>query len=250
MNTLVKNRLISFIKTIKDFLFPIASCLACNHPGRELNDFYICKECMTKIKACEIKDNYCLRCLSHKAASKECKLCQNDGLKNISACYSPFYYKEPVRRLIIELKYNYTDECAKLLYNAMYSCIEGKSFDFIVPVPIHKERLKQRFKNQSIVLADGLSLLSKIPMLEALNKIKNAKTQSKINDSQKRNKNIENAFQIKENARKKIRGKSILLLDDIRTSGATARACAKELIKNGAKSVSLITCAVADNENY
>lgn len=245
----MNKKILETLKKIKSFIFPVASCLSCNHPSKELNAFYICKECMENIKDCEIKDGYCYRCLSKKSQSKECSFCKNDGLKNIDKCYSPFRYEEPVRKLIIDLKYNYSDEAAKLLANAMYSCIEGKEFDYIVPVPIHKKRLKQRFKNQSLVLAKILNKLSKTPICEALYKDRNAKTQSKIKNTKKRIKNIENAFKINEKMIAQIKGKSILLLDDIRTSGSTSRACAKALKESGAKDISFICCAIASHNN-
>jgi ComF family protein len=115
------------------------------------------------------------------------------------------------------------------------------SFDVIIPVPIHKRRLRERGYNQSSLLAQRLSRLTRIPIMEGvLIRIKHTPSQAKSDNIEQRRSNIRNAFKC---VGHDMSGKRILLIDDVCTSGATLNSCAASLKAAGAASVWGLTLA-------
>jgi ComF family protein len=111
--------------------------------------------------------------------------------------------------------------------------------DLIVPVPVHLNRLRQREFNQTALIARHLSKIIHIPLeLYALRKVRDTAPQVQMN-REKRLKNLKKAFQ----ADDIVSGKHILLIDDVITTGATAKACATSLIKAGAVEVTIAAVA-------
>ncbi|MFA5375353.1 MAG: phosphoribosyltransferase family protein [Dehalococcoidia bacterium] len=104
-----------------------------------------------------------------------------------------------------------------------------------MPVPIHKRRLRERGYNQSSLLAQRLSRMTNIPVVEdVLIRTKHTPSQAKSDSVDQRRKNIRNAFRC---VNHDISGKRILLIDDVCTSGATLNSCAASLKSAGAASV-------------
>jgi ComF family protein len=109
------------------------------------------------------------------------------------------------------------------------------SFDIIIPVPIHKRRLRERGYNQSLLLAKKLSHMTRLPVVEgSLIRTKNTPHQASSDSVEQRRENIRNAFKC---SSPDISGKRILLIDDVCTSGATLNSCATSLKAAGAESV-------------
>ncbi|MDO5023110.1 MAG: ComF family protein [Eubacteriales bacterium] len=162
-------------------------------------------------------------------------------MNNIYQAFAPYHYHGIVQRLVVQLKFGFVDDAAIPLAKGMYQCIYGMTFDAMVPVPLHKERLLERGVNQAEKLAELISVNNNIPVLNALEKTKKTKRQSSLHKNDKREKNVQDVYRICHEAK----GLNLLLVDDVRTTGSTARACAKELIENGAASVSLLTAAIA-----
>lgn len=112
----------------------------------------------------------------------------------------------------------------------------------MVPVPLHYTRLIMRRYNQSALLAKELSRLCGVPAdMFSLIKNKATKPQARFSNRNSRIKNIKGVFMVK-NA-EKIKDKRIVLIDDVFTTGSTARECAKVLLAAGAKSVDVLTVA-------
>ena len=116
-------------------------------------------------------------------------------------------------------------------------------YDVIVPVPLHWRRRWRRGFNQAELLAREVAGRRGIPLVEALQRRKATVSQAGLTSAGRR-RNIAAAFQ--PHAGVDLTGKRILLIDDVMTTGATASACARELKKAGAKTVSLLTLARAD----
>ena len=121
-------------------------------------------------------------------------------------------------------------------------CVRLKKYDIIIPVPIHKQREKQRGYNQSYLIAKELQKNIKEITINnnAIVKIKNIKPQSELSKLQ-REKNVKDAYKVKNI--EKIIGKKILILDDIFTTGSTVGECSKKLIEAGCKTVDILTIA-------
>lgn len=115
--------------------------------------------------------------------------------------------------------------------------------DYIVPVPLHRFRLIKRRFNQAGLMAQYLSKASHIPVvLDALVRKRATETQGHLN-SNERKKNVKNAFNVHPGYVDEFNGKTILLIDDVYTTGATIQECTKVLLKAGASSVNVLTLA-------
>ena len=226
---------------IKDFildtLFPI-SCLSCGKP-----DEWICENCLSKIPL--KREQVCPIC--EKATTPDGRVCFKcekkysiDGVltaasyKNKLVAGATHYYKY---RFIEDLK----TPLGKLLIKAFFNS-QLPLPDLIVPVPLHKRRLRWRGFNQAEFLAEYLSF-NLAPGFEIpappdwLIRQKYTPPQMKIKNSSRRKNNIRGAFKAAFNKRKNIKEKRILLVDDIATTGSTLFECAKVLKKSGAKEV-------------
>ena len=115
--------------------------------------------------------------------------------------------------------------------------------DALIPVPLHRWRLLKRRYNQSSIIASALSKETAIPVLhEGLLRTRATQTQGHLNFEERR-KNVKRAFVVNEKYENDIKGKSLVLIDDVYTTGATVKECAKALKKAGAKAVHILTLA-------
>lgn len=155
------------------------------------------------------------------------------------------YYVGPpypqLTRHILDLKKN--REIAKPLSNALASVIENRnpellSIDALVPVPAHDRKLNERGYNQADILAIQLSPLIKKPILDCLRQIKYY-SQREAN-REERFENVRGAFETSEDLQRKIRGRHLLLIDDVFTSGATLQECSNVLLSRGANEVNVL----------
>lgn len=119
---------------------------------------------------------------------------------------------------------------------SQYDWLTG--YDFIVPVPLHEKRLLERGYNQSEIIADSLASNLDLPVYkDVLFRIRNTKKQSKLKGLA-RKENVEGAFFA---YGEELKGKRVILIDDIYTAGETAMACAEALKSAGAEEVAVIT---------
>ena len=116
-------------------------------------------------------------------------------------------------------------------------------FDLLIPVPLHKQRLRERGFNQALLLVKELSHRTGIPYLKrVLQKRRPTIPQANLSGKE-REKEVKGAFLVV--GREKVEGKSILLVDDVYTTGATVRECSKVLMAAGAERVDVLTLAHA-----
>lgn len=160
-----------------------------------------------------------------------------------------FYRKESIsKRLIQELKYKGNEEISTFFGNWLGELLrENKEFsqvDFIIPVPLHQKRFKQRGYNQVTKFGERLSYHLKIPFVENnLIRISATKTQT-LKTRFERFTNLDTKFILKDKSQ--FINKHILLIDDVITTGATLEACAKEFTQIKNCSVSVLTMAYTD----
>lgn len=115
--------------------------------------------------------------------------------------------------------------------------------DVLIPVPLHRWRLLKRRYNQSAIMAHFLHKETRTPILyEGLLRTRYTATQGHLNFAERR-KNVKRAFVVNTKYEDKIKGKTLILLDDVYTTGSTAKECSKALVKAGAKAVHILTLA-------
>jgi ComF family protein len=162
------------------------------------------------------------------------------------ACYSTDDGDEhPLRSVLQRYKYGRKVSLGKPLGRLMAENCRGMfpagSFDTIVPVPLHRKRLRWRGFNQSVVLAHEIGGEWGIPVdAFALARSRETPPQTQLHEDERR-KNMRRAFAV--NPRRSVEDKSILLIDDVYTSGATVDECSRALLRGGAREVSVLTLA-------
>ena len=115
--------------------------------------------------------------------------------------------------------------------------------DALVPVPLHWRRLWMRRYNQSGLLAKAMSLESGLPVAQtALKRVKATAQQVGLSQAE-RAENVQGAFRVPTDGRIEVKGRQLVLVDDVLTSGATLDACARALLRAGAKSVDAVVFA-------
>jgi competence protein ComFC len=118
--------------------------------------------------------------------------------------------------------------------------LRGRSFDAVVPVPLHPLRKREREFNQAEVLSRELARKSELTFCEALERVRYTVTQTHF-DRRRRMQNLRNAFTVHRNAT--VQGKDVLLIDDVLTTGSTLDECSRVLLAAGAQSVRALTVA-------
>ena len=219
-------------------------------------DFFLPRSCAGCDKRLSVNENsVCTECLlSIKPADKE-KL-ENEFDRNFrtSGQISDFislyiFEKEKTLQTIIHnIKYNKKYLVGKFLGEKLAENFKDTfrdwNLDLIIPVPLHHLRIADRGFNQSDYIAKGISKVTGIKKdNRIIKRVRFTESQTLLNPLE-RKLNMENAFKVR--SKKKIDQKTILLVDDIITTGATVKECAKVLLLNGAKKVYACSVAVAD----
>ncbi len=162
---------------------------------------------------------------------------------NIDAFYAPFLYEDPVKHWIKALKFHDRTELAAVLADFMVNTLPARASSgvapLVVPVPLHRRRLRQRLFNQSALLARFIAQKNQAvyaPLV--LSRVKYTTPQTRKTKRQRLQLTV-NVFQVQQN----VLGRHIILIDDILTTGTTAAACAKALKRAGASRVDVLTAA-------
>ncbi len=195
----------------------------------------------------EIHDDstHCYSCIKYKGG----KLFK-DNIFYFENNFPIFKYNDITKISIFELKYSknmYVIEGFKRLIENRITDYDFSKIDMIIPVPMHKDKEKSRGFNQAKIFAKIISDLSGIPY-DDTSIIRTVNTTVQSNKSlQKRYENLEDCFTVPNPS--SIKDKSILLVDDIFTSGSTINMSSKELVKNGVKKVFSMTISIT-SEKY
>jgi ComF family protein len=155
-------------------------------------------------------------------------------------------FDDAAAHLVHLLKYNDRQEAGLAMARMMLGAGRNllPDIDVILPVPLHRKRLWQRRFNQAAFLSERISATSgKAWMHDVLLRVEATVSQVGL-DAGERHKNVRRAFEVPPERRAAIEGKSVLLIDDVRTTGATANACAETLKKAGAAQVNVLTFAL------
>lgn len=222
-----------------DTLFPI-TCLGC-----QKNGFWLCEECQKNITIQSLQ--LCPKCEKENTPSGFlCPACRMDKDFCLDALISATTYDAPsLKKLVYNFKYRFIRSLAKILARIISKALLSHNIPLpalIIPVPLHPKRLRWRGFNQAHLLAENISRsispLLEIPVLDILARKKYNKPQMEIKSYGERQKNVFGLFVMRPGLDPRlVKGKKILLVDDIATTGATLHECAKVLKEAGAKKV-------------
>lgn len=205
----------------------------------------LCLVCKTHLAPDE--QHVCTRCWRELPRLREkgeipADLANRDGLSKLVSLW-PF--EDEVQKVIHDFKYagmkSLGDQIGGEMAQLLLAEPEYVQSDLIVPVPLHKTRMRQRGYNQSTILSRAISQSIQVPVeSKVLMRIRNTKSQANLNAEQ-RQRNVDGAFQTR--APEPVVGKTILLVDDVCTTGATLSGCARALLRAGAGRVLAATAA-------
>ncbi len=227
-----------------DIVLP-PSCYVCRESCS--GKYGLCDNCIIDIQ--KLKGPACRRCgskvLSGQTLCAECSLQDSPLDKNWSACR----YDGKMRECIHLFKYKGYLGLVDIFGDIVKEFVENNKIynevDIIAPVPLHPAKRRERNYNHAEILASAISKNFSIPIdLKNLKKIKWSHSQSELK-KEERKKNVKNTF-ILADARP-FQDKRVLLVDDVYTTGATLRECARILKESGAAKVFSITLAKVIN---
>jgi competence protein ComFC len=216
-----------------DFLYPPLCVLCRERLSRE--ERVVCSRCWARVERWEGE-------------------VPRDGTRLVSPVYAACIYKateqgmqddhEPMQGIVHNLKYRNKRSLAKRLGKIMAEAVDTLSLpEAIIPVPLHSARKRERGYNQSDLLAREIGQRLEVPVLErALKRIKNTKSQTGLR-REKRLENVKGAFRVRDAGA--IRGRTVLLVDDVTTTGATLEACGEALALAGSIKICAVVAAWA-----
>lgn len=239
-------RFIEWIVKIKDkildTLFPEYSCYVC---GRELMipDNHICERCLKSMKT--ISGNICKKCgMPLPEGNSYCDTCKSReyAFDTARACY---HYNETSGKIVMDLKYNKKKFVVPFIATEMLLRLDdfGVMPDIIIPVPISKRRYKERGFNQAELIADEMSEITggRVLVESALvEKVVDSIPQARLKGKERLN-NLTRAFKL--TTRKSLRGKNVLIIDDVYTTGSTVNEVAKVLRRLHPDTINVLTFA-------
>jgi ComF family protein len=226
---------------VLDIIFP-KICLGCGKLIGKGDFDYVCKKCFGKVS---VKNSFeCIGCKRQTRLGLTCVLCQKEnpiGQLLIAAELSDFL----VEKMLKVYKYKFVYNMAVPLSVIAKKCIRkllSRSFNvfgdspLIIPVPLHIRRLNWRGFNQAELLAKNIADTYHMPYDgNILIKIVNSKHQANIRPKEERIDNVKGSFAVIES--ETVKNRTIILVDDICTTGATLNECAKILKEGGAKRI-------------
>ena len=228
----------------KEILFPHSIyCVVCGKYIDDTRSYSLCDHCIKHMN---------FGCTEFYCNDEPCN--KEGGSLSFDYGFAAMGYGLYERRLIFNLKYDGKTYLAPIIADIIYDALQSKGLkleaDLIIPVPIHKKRLMERGFNQSEKIAYYLGKKMSIPVdANVLYRMKETHTQRALSPEE-RIENMKDVFGIKNGKEKRVKNKSIILLDDIYTTGATVSSCGKELRKYGAKKIYVLTLLFAGNRHH
>jgi ComF family protein len=230
-----------------DILFP-PLCHVCRTfvPGQE--ELHLCSGCREKISA--IRSPLCPVCgvpfAPEGGIDHTCGRCITER-RTFTSARAAARFDGPVQELIHRFKYGKKPHLARplgLLASAFLAdFVPTLQAELIVPVPLHKRRLRQRSFNQAQLLGNVFSKRWSIPLsVHNLRRIRWTDPQTGLSAAD-RERNVRKAFAVARPDR--IEGKRLILVDDVYTTGSTVMECSAELKRAGAREIHVITIARA-----
>lgn len=226
------------LRALADLLFPIR-CVACFRIGS-----WLCSDCTPRLKPLLLQT--CYSCQRESTRFGEsCVRCQKENGKSapLDAVFAGYCFQIPAAKELVHIyKYRFLRSLAAPLGSLLEASLAQSALplpDALIPVPLHKKRLRFRGFNQSLLIAQYIQsdiyAELDIPLNEALVRTRATKPQQRTDSRQERLRNLQGAFALASEI--DLRNKTLWLIDDVATTNATLTECAKVLKVAGAAKV-------------
>jgi ComF family protein len=230
-----KTNLSNFFGGILNFVLPPV-CVCCDSP-LPADARFVCPDCISRLKAVD-KNYNIFQDRVHKVNFK-------------GSAFSLYWFVEgsEIQNILHALKYSRMKSIGKVFGKKIGEEILSRfpgTYDYAVPVPLHKSKQRERTYNQSDYICRGISeALGITPLEKCLKRTRFTKTQTKLSLSE-REENVKNAFVLNPKYSDAIKNKNIILVDDVITTGSTILECARVLKENGCSEVTVCSIALAE----
>ena len=230
----------SLFRDLFDFFF-LPFCAICRERLKE-KERILCEECWSSIPL--LNPPFCQRCGS-PMTKRFCQRCEEIEFQFLRG-RSLGIYEGVLSEIVKLIKFKRKTTLAKRIGGMMSVLLRSdpilKNGDLLIPVPLHRTRKRERGYNQSLLLAEAISHSTEILLLDDLLLRTRATRPQTDLSSEDRRENVKGAFRVKGGER--IRGKRVVLVDDVFTTGSTLEAGTEALLEGGAEGVFCLTAAV------
>ena len=226
------------IHPIIDFIYPPVCCICEKLTVRE--ELPVCSHCWKTFTTVSPSHPTWIEIKS--------KFTSGGNVSDILSCYL-FEPDGKLQEVIHCLKYKEMKSLGIRLGNdigcALTANPEFSRADYLIPVPLHSCKKRERGYNQSELICAGIRQKFPMPVLfSVIQRIRNTQSQTELT-LEERILNVENAFEMRKKIRYFVKGKIFIIVDDVITTGSTINACAEELISHGAQKVLAVSAALA-----
>lgn len=222
------------ILKFKQWVLP-TRCLWCGLNSD--NDLALCKDCQYHLFQPRFFCPYCALTLN-RPISTACGSCLTSP-NGFSKIIAPFSYTHPINHFITQLKFHGQLALAELLGQLLAQALENRGIrehtmpDMILPIPLHKNRYRERGYNQALEIAKPIARHFNLPLATNLIKrVQFTSAQSEL-DAKTRQINIKNAFRVE----KKLKSRYVVLVDDVVTTGHTVNEVSRCLLESGVERI-------------
>ena len=220
--------MLNFFKKCHHKILRCSPCLICRNTTSI--PFYLCRTCLTMLPTLS---NFCPKCFSlkHFSINNQCQ-------KTFHRAYALYGYEGYIKEWLLQLKFHkqifFAHLLGNLLGHALHKNLTLPLPQIMLPVPLHPKRLQERGFNQSYQIAKTLKKILKIPVdNNLLHKTKHTPPQSSLSIPAKY-RNLKNSFEANYN-----HYQHVAIIDDIYTTGTTAKTIAKQLRKTGINKIEI-----------
>lgn len=215
--------MLDYLASALNIIYPL-TCGGCDAPGST-----VCADCIDAFLAVD-EATSCPFCGRALATASECGACLSEK-RYFSAGHFGFLFSGPLRTALLAFKFRDRKDVGRFLIHLLHNKLKrlADRFDAIVPLPVTEGRLRERGFNQTYVLAEEIARITGKPLdYRSLVKTRETRDQYTLGRDERR-KNIQGIFSV--DCSESLRGRRILLVDDLFTTGSTVSEASRTLLR-------------------